>query len=87
MAELQSKVEEEREWWERRKKGISEGFMKELDNEASMSGSRKGSVAAGSTQRSSSDDDAVLVERAAPAATQGTAPDTPASAKKKKGKK
>lgn len=84
MAELQAKVPEEREWWERRKKGISEGFMKELDEEASAS--RKGSVAA--TQKSSnSDDDAVLVERAPLDATQGSAPSTPGSSKKKKNKK
>lgn len=83
MAELQAKVEEEREWWESRKKGIQEGFMKELDNDEKAK--------AGETQRvpatpvkSGSDDDAVLVEAGGPAGSQG---EGGGSAKKKKGKK
>ena len=81
MAELQAKVEEEKEWWGRRKRGIQDGFMKELDEEKE-SASRQASITAG-THKSNSDDDAVLVERGSPAGTPN-----PGSAKKKKaGKK
>ena len=83
MAELQAKVPEEKDWWERRKQGIQEGFMKELDDDAQTAAGvvKKGSAG----QRLPSDDDAVLVEAGGPAGAQGG--ETPGSAKKKKGKK
>ncbi|PNS20263.1 Translocation protein sec66 [Sphaceloma murrayae] len=66
MEELQAKVEDEREWWDARKKGIQEGFMKELDEE------KAGTPVAKPAVKSSSDDDAVLVEAGGPAGTQGS---------------
>jgi translocation protein SEC66 len=35
LEEYQSKVGEEREWWDRKKANIQEGFMKELEQEES----------------------------------------------------
>ncbi|KAG8623179.1 hypothetical protein KVT40_008155 [Elsinoe batatas] len=63
MEELQAKVDEEREWWEARKKAANESFMKELDEEK---------TAAPVTKKSNSDDDAVLVEAGGPAGAQGS---------------
>lgn len=86
MEEMQAKVADEKEWWDMRKKGISEGFMKELDEEASE---KKGSVSSQGGIKGGSDEDAVLVERGSPASVPGTptsASGTP-SGKKKKGKK
>lgn len=83
MEDIQSKLPEDKEWWDKRKEGIQSQFMKELDEEAagsrkgsvvSGSGSRQGSVVSVAGQKNTSDEDAVLVE-------------TPGSAKKKKGKK
>lgn len=78
MAEMQAQVKEEKEWWERRKAGIQEGFMKELeeDGKEKTEQVRKASVGG----KTGSDEDAVLVEAGGPAAT-------PGSSKKKKGKK
>ena len=82
MEDIQSKLPEEKAWWDKRKQGIQSSFMKELDDEAagsrkgsvtSASNSRKGSVVSVAGQKINSDEDAVLVE-------------TPGSAKKK-GKK
>ncbi|THW64660.1 hypothetical protein D6D25_02009 [Aureobasidium pullulans] len=82
MEDIQFKLPEEKEWWDKRKQGIQTQFMKELDDEAagsrkgsvtSASNSRKGSVVSVAGQKINSDEDAVLVE-------------TPGSAKKK-GKK
>lgn len=67
MDDIQSKLPEEKEWWDKRKEGIQSQYMKELDDEAA--GSRKGSVVSVPGQKSS-DEDAVLIE-------------TPGSAKKK----
>lgn len=88
---MQAKVADEKEWWDLRKKGISEGFMKELDEEASQEASKKGSVSSQGGQKSGgSDEDAVLVEPASPTpsvpATPGSGGGTPGS-KKKKGRK
>ncbi|KAJ9297611.1 hypothetical protein DTO271G3_4386 [Paecilomyces variotii] len=91
--EMQSKTKDEREWWDRKKATIQEGFMKELDEEAA---SKSGFVPASSAATTSatkntepaapsataSDDDAVLVEAGGPAA-----PETGSPKKKKKGKK
>ncbi|KAJ9192095.1 hypothetical protein DTO164E3_6760 [Paecilomyces variotii] len=91
--EMQSKTKDEREWWDRKKATIQEGFMKELDEEAA---GKSGSVPASSAPTTSatknaepaapsataSDDDAVLVEAGGPAA-----PETGSPKKKKKGKK
>ncbi|EME43905.1 hypothetical protein DOTSEDRAFT_71644 [Dothistroma septosporum NZE10] len=60
IAELQSKVNAEKAWWEKRKEGISSGFMAELEEESA----KKADAA---TKKSSSDDDAVLVEAGGPA--------------------
>ncbi|CAD0113159.1 unnamed protein product [Aureobasidium uvarum] len=75
MEDIQSKLPEEKAWWDKRKQGIQSQFMKELDDEAA--GSRKGSVTSAANSRKGSvtsiagqTEDAVLVE-------------TPGSAKKK----
>jgi len=86
MEEMQAKVADEREWWDMRKKGISEGFMKELDEEAAQASSKKGSVSSQGGLKSGLDEDAVLVDAGSPT-TSG--PNTPAGtpgSKKKKGK-
>ncbi|KAL1960794.1 hypothetical protein VTO42DRAFT_6624 [Malbranchea cinnamomea] len=85
---LQSTAKSEREWWERKKSSIQEGFMKELEQETDAikagekkpGGSGPGSVASVDA-KPVSDDDAVLVESGGPAASSGN------GKKKKKGKK
>lgn len=97
--EYQSKVGEERVWWDRKKATIQEGFMKELEQEESSkktatgktpSNATAGQSTEGSTAQSSlaagSDDDAVLVEAGGPAVT-GTGTSSVSGKKKKKGKK
>jgi translocation protein SEC66 len=92
--EHQAKLGEEREWWDRRKASIKQGFMKELDAEGS------GSAAAGPKSEGpnpatagpqASDDDAVMVEAddsaAATANTGGGGGGGGGGKKKKKGKK
>jgi len=89
--EYQSKVGEEREWWDRKKASIQEDFMKELDREEQSKKATSGNKLApsGPTNQTSngppsvtgSDDDAVLVEAEAPASTPS------GGKKKKKGKK
>jgi translocation protein SEC66 len=88
--EHQSKLDEEKEWWDRKKARIQEGFMKELEEEGSKkSGTVKSSATAGQSTDTSatassvttgSDDDAVLVEADGSVGTNSTK-------KKKKGKK
>ncbi|CAD0091507.1 unnamed protein product [Aureobasidium mustum] len=76
MEDIQSKLPEEKAWWDKKKQGIQSQFMKELDDEAA--GSRKGSVTSTSNNSrkgsvasvAGQNEDAVLVE-------------TPGSAKKK----
>lgn len=95
LAEQQSKLAEERQWWDKKKASIQEGFMKELNEQgpASDSGSAlapkttasKGSEAvsaAPATSVQGSDDDAVLVEPE----TSGNTPTGGGGGKKKKGK-
>ena len=77
MAELQTKVPEEKEWWERRKQGIQEGFMKELDDDA-----KNEPLSPQANRKTGSDDDAVLVDADEAVGAQGS--QTPTSAKKKK---
>jgi translocation protein SEC66 len=69
--EIQSQTASEKQWWEKRRTTIRTDFMKELDEGDKTSPQAK-SVA--------SEEDAALVETAAPSST-------PASSKKKKGKK
>lgn len=92
-------MKEEREWWDRKKASIQEGFMKELDEEGGSAKDKLKAPVAGSTTNSTanntaaatpaasvsgkSDDDAVLVENPAPSAQGSPA----GSKKKKKGKK
>ena len=87
MEEMQAKVADEREWWDMRKKGISEGFMKELDEEAqAQASSKKGSVSSQGGLKGASDEEAVLVDVGSPTTSApGTPAGTPGS-KKKKGK-
>jgi translocation protein SEC66 len=56
---LQSQVESEKSWWEKRRAAIQDGFMKELDDEKAAK-----SVKA---HTKGSDDEAVLVESGGPA--------------------
>lgn len=62
MEEVQAKLEEEQEWWEARKKGIQDGFMKELD----------GGEEVKTAPKTGSDDEPVLVEAGGPAGAQGS---------------
>lgn len=92
MAELQAQVDAETEWWERKKKGIQTGFMKELDDEKQatekLPKTDEGAKPAPISRKSNSDDDAVLVEAGGPAAGQEVpSGGTPGGAKKRKGKK
>lgn len=64
ITELQSKVDAEKAWWEKRREGISSGFMAELEEESAKKAEAE---AAAATKKSSSDDDAVLVEAGGPA--------------------
>lgn len=73
--EILSTTQSEREWWDNRRSEIQAGFMKELDEEKVKSpteGSVAGSVA-GSVKgaKTTSDDDAVLVESGGPAEKTG----------------
>lgn len=100
VAEHQEKVKEEREWWDKKKESIQEGFMKELNEEEKEGATQmpatpakvNGAVpvttpsAAKAASVQGSDDDAVLVE----ADPSVNSPSSPASGggggKKKKGK-
>lgn len=97
MDEQQGKLEEERQWWGKKKTSIQEGFMRELDESSPAAASTGAAKPAGTTNKPSetvptpsapgtsvqgSDDDAVLVE----AETSSNTPASPPSAKKKKGK-
>ncbi|KAI1906543.1 Translocation protein S66 [Ophidiomyces ophidiicola] len=99
--DIQMTAKQEREWWDRKKASIQEGFMKELeqegqprlpapatgDKEKTPAGSTTGSVAG---DKLISDDDTVLVESGGPAVNAGGASGTGGSGggkKKKKGKK
>jgi translocation protein SEC66 len=101
VAEHQEKVAEEREWWDKKKTSIQEGFMKELNEEKEEGGSTSAqtpatpakvneavpvTTPAKATSVQGSDDDAVLVE----ADPSVNSPGSPASGggggKKKKGK-
>ncbi|EEP76634.1 conserved hypothetical protein [Uncinocarpus reesii 1704] len=91
--DIQMTAKQEREWWDRKKASIQEGFMKELEQEeqqggtASVSAEKKpasstsGSVAG---DKLISDDDTVLVEGGGPAVNASGAG---GAKKKKKGKK
>ncbi|RMJ22480.1 translocation protein Sec66 [Aspergillus sp. HF37] len=98
--EHQAKLGEEREWWDRRKASIKQGFMKELDAEGSGSVAAGGAGAAkgeglnpGTTGPQTSDDDAVMVEADETAAGSTASANTGGGGgggggkKKKKGKK
>ncbi|OJD22955.1 hypothetical protein ACJ73_05694 [Blastomyces percursus] len=80
--EIQSTVKEEREWWDKKKASIQEGFMKELETDSSAKQTSAGSGSA-QIRQNSSDDDAVLVESGGPAVGGGGS----GKNKKKKGKK
>ncbi|KAJ5180419.1 Pre protein translocase subunit Sec66-domain-containing protein [Penicillium capsulatum] len=67
IAEHQDKIAEEREWWDKKKTSIQEGFMKELnEDESTPAATFKTPEAASSPAPAptvqGSDDDAVLVE-------------------------
>lgn len=91
--DYQSKAEEERQWWDRKKASIQEGFMKELDEEKNASAATSAapattsktfeSATATTTATGVSDDDGVLVESEIPSVSSGTN----SVKKKKKGKK
>ncbi|KAJ5612626.1 translocation protein S66 [Penicillium lagena] len=90
--EHQGKLAEEREWWDKKKASIKEGFMKELDGDSSLSAPAAASAAAAAPAQptassvQTSDDDAVLVE-ADPSSAAGITPGgSGGGGKKKKGK-
>ncbi|KAF2164307.1 hypothetical protein M409DRAFT_25186 [Zasmidium cellare ATCC 36951] len=79
IAELQSQIESEKAWWDKKRAGISSDFMKELEDESNASKAVEAAIAA-AKKSGSSDDDAVLVEGGGPGIAQG-------AAKKNKAKK
>ncbi|KAJ5092194.1 Translocation protein (Sec66) [Penicillium alfredii] len=99
--EHQSKLAEERQWWDKKKASIQEGFMKELD-EGSSGTTGNGAAQTATTTKTfetatslpassvqGSDDDAVLVEADPSASQPAPTPATPSGGgggKKKKGK-
>lgn len=86
LAEAQSKLADEQAWWSVRKQGISDSFMKELDekDEKTSANSTKHSTPKIGSTNPASDDEAVLVDAGGPTGSQGS---RTSSAKKKKGKK
>ncbi|OOQ84599.1 putative translocation protein (Sec66) [Penicillium brasilianum] len=102
VAEHQEKVKEEREWWDKKKSSIQEGFMKELnEEEKEKEGGLKSTAQLPATPAKSgesepvtvaaasvqgSDDDAVLVE-AHPSVKSPGSPSGGGKKKKGKGKK
>ncbi|GAM82136.1 hypothetical protein ANO11243_001150 [Dothideomycetidae sp. 11243] len=89
MEELQAKVDEERDWWDARKKGIQEGFMKELDvdSAANSAPATATTTPAKPAPKIGSDDEAVLVEAGGPAGSQGQSGGATGSMRRKKNKK
>jgi translocation protein SEC66 len=91
LEEHQFSVKEEREWWNRKKASIQEGFMKELEEgpDTLRTGKKAASVQGPSSsapaEKTGSDDDAVLVESGGPAV--GGVGVSGGGRKKKKGKK
>jgi translocation protein SEC66 len=89
--DYQSKAEEERQWWDRKKESIQEGFMKELDEEKNAPATSTSATATKNVEPAAttttatgvSDDDGVLVESEIPSVSSGTN----SVKKKKKGKK
>jgi translocation protein SEC66 len=73
--EIQEKTQSENEWWQKRRTSIQTDLMKELDTIAPVHGAKP----AVSTTKSTSDEDAVLVENPNAGET--------GSMRKKKGKK
>ena len=92
MSEQQDKLAEEREWWNKKKASIQEGFMKELDEGSSEPAAAQTATAPKPSEPApsaapaavvqGSDDDAVLVE----ADPSGNSTAGSPSGKKKKGK-
>ncbi|KAJ5082024.1 Pre protein translocase subunit Sec66-domain-containing protein [Penicillium argentinense] len=90
--EHEDKLAEEREWWEKKRASMQEGFMKELnegDNQKTSAASKSSEPATHSKAAApaapsvqGSDDDAVLVE----ADPSGNSQASPGGEKKKKGK-
>jgi translocation protein SEC66 len=86
--EVQSQLNAEKEWWEKRKATIQTEFMKELDEDAQKSAlasptsvtSSAGATAKSGTSGAGSEDDTVLVDSGVPKDQQG------GGKKKKKGK-
>ncbi|ESZ99255.1 translocation protein (sec66)-like protein [Sclerotinia borealis F-4128] len=78
--DVQAKTASEKEWWEKRRASIQAEFMKELDEEAEA----KTSKITSPTKAISvvSDEDAILVQRGGPAASEQGSPN-----RRKKGKK
>lgn len=93
MAEHMDKLAEEREFWNKKKASIQEGFMKELNEgsgpAAQTTATTKASETAATPAAPSvqgSDDDAVLVEADASGATPASGGGGGGGGKKKKGK-
>ena len=94
LAAISATVPVEKEWWERIRESIKEGFMKELEEDASATAKptsgvdRKMTSATGVGKGGSSDEDAVLVETpAAGALGAGGGGGGGGKGRKKKGKK
>ena len=63
VAEIQTRLDTEKAWWENRRAGIQSDFMKELEADVKPVDT--------SQRKTGSDDDAVLVDADGPAQAQG----------------
>jgi translocation protein SEC66 len=62
LSEIQEQTEFEKSWWEKRRASIQSEFMKELETEST-------STAKVTASKTSSDEDAIMVEGGGPAVT------------------
>ncbi|KAI4125086.1 MAG: hypothetical protein LQ338_004473 [Usnochroma carphineum] len=85
LAKIQAKGKKDREWWDREKASIQSNFMKEL-GEDEKENAKPAAAAASGTDRTGSDEDAVLVDGGGPAAS-GASSGSKGAGKKRKGKK
>lgn len=80
IGEMQAELDSDKAWWENKRAGIQDSFMKELEGDANDAAAAiNPPVVAAAAKKTNSDDDAVLVEAGGPAQAQGGG--------KKKGKK
>lgn len=80
IGEMQAELDADKAWWENKRAGIQDQFMKELEGDENDAAAAINPPAA-PAKKAGSDDDAVIVEAGGPAQAQG------GGGGKKKGKK